>query len=403
MRINNEGIVIIEDRYICDFLKNNGTDDFFSTCESVIKNICLACNLKKENQTEELLSVLNIFKVDLFDTLLNKKQDLSEITKSIENLKDKINMSDVINHISMSNEITSLKIESIKDNLNTDKTVDMIISLNKINENKIENLKDKIDNIKDNLNGTNNTLVQITNKIDRQEIIKNTNKYKGEKGESGIINILESILPSRDGFFVQETTTIPHNCDINIKKTGFPDIRIECKNHKNPIRNEEIKRFESDIMGLNNHGIFISICSDICGKGQIEIDLLSNNKFAIYMSNNNYDGSIIKDYIHLLYKLDNIMSISNDDNNFKINTESMKIIKNSLIDFNNKVSSLKTNLKTCMTILNDMSVEIIEKIIHGNIPVEIKHKCDWCEKEYKSASGLTIHKKNCKSKLNSDQ
>ena len=37
-------------------------------------------------------------------------------------------------------------------------------------------------------------------------------------------------------------------------------------------------------IGLNNHGIFVSLNTRICGKGLLEINLLHNNKLAIYLS-----------------------------------------------------------------------------------------------------------------------
>ena len=120
-----------------------------------------------------------------------------------------------------------------------------------------------------------------------------------------------------------------------------------------PVRTKEVKRFESDIIGLNSHGIFVSLYSDICGKGQVEIDLLHTNKFAIYLSNNNFDGEIIKDFVNLVYKLDKIMTELNTDNSFKITTESMNSVKNYLIDFGNKIATLKTSMKNNIAILNE--------------------------------------------------
>lgn len=249
---------------------------------------------------------------------------------------------------------------------------------------------------------------RVSEKLDSQVLFKSSNRVIGEIGEAGLINVLENCLTFREGYEIIETKAIPHNCDILIKKLGFPDIRIESKAHGGktgePVRTKEVKRFESDIIGLNNHGIFVSLYSDICGKGQVEIDLLHTNKFAVYLSNNNFDGYIIKDFVGLVYKLDRVITDLNTDNSFKITTESMNNVKNYLTDFANKITILKTSMKNNIAILNEISFDVIEKILLGNTVQRVIgngdtiFSCEVCKTVCKTSKGLNLHKKNCEKK-----
>lgn len=405
MYINENGLVIIDDKYICDFISKNASTDFLEMCESVIKNICLACgqNLKKENNQDELISKLNMFKTEFIEAIVNKKPDLSEIKNHINELK--IETNDTVKTILSLNDGIKDKID-----LSNNRILDEL--RNKLNIGdaikSIEIIKNKIDS--DSKSDENNllsnkiaviqhTLESIQTKMDQKKIIKNTNRYKGEKGENDMLIILENILTHRDGYTLINTKSIPHNCDINVKRNGFPDIRLEIKAHgietKEPVRTCETKRFESDITGLNNHGIFISLFSKICGKASVEIDLLPNKKFAIYISNNNYDGETIKDYINLIYKLDNIISSFSSKDNFKLSADSVASIKKHLNDFNNKINTLKTNMKSSIILLNEMSIENIEKLLSGSISNN-NNECDLCKRFFSTPKGLLNHKRYCK-------
>ena len=204
---------------------------------------------------------------------------------------------------------------------------------------------------------------------------------------------------------ILETKSKPHNCDALVKRVGFPDVRIEVKAHGRDtgecVRSEQVKRFESDLIGLNNHGIFVSLYSGIVGKAPFEIDLLPTNKFAVYISNNNYDGDAIKEFINLIYKLDVFVS---GEEGVKISTEAMTRVKAHLNDFNTKITALKTNMKASLEILNGFTFEIIEKLLSSGLDMkpspilETKFTCPKCKRDFSRASGLANHAKTCDQK-----
>lgn len=331
MHINEKGFLVIDDPYICEFISINKSDDFLKSFETIIKNICLIHH-ERNNQTSDLASQLNAFKKELIQNISDQ-------------VAEKVDLSKVITH---------------------------------------ENNK---------LSIIQHTLENITSKIEKQDIKKTTNKYKGDQGEDFVFSSLEKILTQRDGFTIKKTNTIANNCDIRISKLGHNDISLEIKAYQNSVGTIETRKFENDIIGLNTHGIFISLHSGICSKGQIEFDKLPTGKFAIYISNNN-DMDIIKEYILLLFKFD---TLCNFDDDFSINQESIMDIKRYLDSQNNKISFIKTNMKTCMTALNELSMDYIENVLLKNTIKSTKAICIICGQEF-SSKGLTNHMNFCKKK-----
>jgi hypothetical protein len=409
MFIDTNGKVVIDDKYICQFMAKQANESFFATCESILKSICLACeqNLSNESQNDIINQRLNAFKGELIDCIGSQKVDIMSklnnlpiISNKVDNiLTRKVDTSEIMSTIKTMNEHNMLNISSKLEQI-------PIIS------NKVDDVNNKIDMskvIETSVTHHNDSLVQaintMSNKIDTFSVLRNTTRFKGEEGEKGIINILESRLHIRDGYSIEDVKSIPRNCDILIKRTGFPNIRIESKAHgresKGNVRIEEVKKFESDLLDLNNHGIFISLYSGICGKGTFEIELLPTKKFAVYLANNNYDGDIITEVVRLIYKLDKFISASDSDD-IKISTESMMRVKSYITDFNRKIEELKTLNRNSMRILNEITLDIIEKTLtcghHENNQTQASTTsliCEKCHQVCLSKAGFTLHKKKC--------
>jgi hypothetical protein len=371
-------------------MSKHGDESFFSICESIIKSICLACeqNLSNESQNDILTQRLNVFKGELIECIGSQKFDTSDIMSTMKTMNEH-------NILSISSKLEQLphisnKIDDVNNKIDMTKVIETRINHNN-------------DSLVQTLNTIKSSQDQMANKIDTFAVVRNTNRFKGEEGEKGIINILENKLHTRDGYTIHEVKTIAHSCDILIKRDGFPDIRIESKAHGrdsgDSVRVSEVKRFESDLLGLNNHGIFVSLYSGICGKGAIEIELLPNNKFAVYLSNNNYDGDIIKEMIQLIYRMDRFTTGS-ESGDIKISTDTMMRVKSYLTDFNRKIDELKISLKNNIRILNEITLDIIEKTLTGHIQDQkqvstISLTCEKCGKVCVNKAGFTIHTKKC--------
>lgn len=393
MRIDKEGRVVIDDEYICGFMRKNGNESFFVMCETVLREICMACDQKltTTNDYELISNRLNVFKSELIDALSTRKVDMSDIMNGLRVMNDN-------NMLSISSKLEQIpsmngKLDEMRNKFDVTKVIESSVSRNS-------------DTIVQTLGVIKSSQDQMASKIDTFTTMRNTTRFKGEEGEKGLINILESKLHMRDGYTIEDVKSIPHSCDIVIKRNGYPDIRIESKAHGRDsgenVRWSQVKKFESDLLTLNNHGIFVSLYSGICGKGSFEIDLLPNNKFAVYLSNNNYDGDIITEVIRLIYRLDKFVSSENEtEDEFKISTDSMMRIRAYLTDFNRKIEDLKTTLKHSIRILNEITLDLIEKTLTGHDESNVKtqnvqeYKCEKCNQKCTSKAGLTLHKKKC--------
>jgi hypothetical protein len=338
MYLNNQGVLVIDDPFICDFISNHRSDEFLKSCETIIKNICLMYPTQNK-EIDILASHFNIFKgeliKDISKQLIEKKPDFSEAVKYFDLVNQK--NTQVIQH-----------------------TLDNIIS-----------------------------------KIEKQDIKKTTNKSKGIIGEDLIFLSLQKILSSRDGYNISKTNSIPNSCDIKISRTSYNDIYIESKAYTDSVPTDRTKKFENDIIGLNAHGIFISLHSNICGRGQVEFDLMSTNKFAIYLSNTSSDMDIIKEYVLFIYKLD---LLRNTENDFFISQNSIIEITRLLADFNIKINTLKTALNTSMSIVKELTTDNIERILLNNPIKNTNVMCILCNEIFNSKSNLSKHMVYCKKK-----
>ena len=386
MYVSTTGQVVIDDHYICEFMKRNGNEEIMMTCETILKTVCMALSQKTTSDVDEFMNRLNPWGKKIVDTISNTKIDTSDVTRVLLDMKSEIGSEKVL----VKCDDLGTKIETLKERIDLTKAIDA-------------GLKRNDEAVLHNMGTIQKTIDAMNSRIEQFGSVRNTTRYKGEEGEAGIMSILECKLPLREGYEIFETKSKPHNCDILVKKSGFPDVRLEIKAHGRDtgecVRSNEVKRFESDLISLNDHGIFVSLYSGIVGKTQIEIDILPTNKFAVYISNNNYDGDTLKEFINLIYKLNAFVT---GEEGVKISTEAMTRIKAHLIDFNNKIAALKTNMKTSLDMLNSITFEIIEKLLCAGMDLKLgsgaepKYICETCHKEFGRPSSLTNHAKTCK-------
>lgn len=386
MHISTTGQLVIDDHYVCEFMKKNGTEEMMVTCETVLKTVCVALSQKTMSDVDDFMNCLEPWGKKMLETISSRKIDTSDVTRVLLDMKSELGSEKVLAKCAD----LGTKIENLKERMDLTKAIDA-------------GLKRNDEAVLHNMGAMHKTIDTMSLRVENLISVRNTTRYKGEEGEAGIMSILECKLPIREGYEIFETKSKPHNCDILVKKPGFPDVRLEIKAHGRDtgecVRSNEVKRFEADLISLNDHGIFVSLYSGIIGKSQIEIDILPTNKFAVYISNNNYDGDALKEFINLIYKLNVFIA---GEEGVKISTEAMTRIKAHLIDFNTKIASLKTNMKSSLDMLNSITFDIIEKLLCAGMdmkPVastDPKYTCETCHKDFSRPSSLTNHKKTCK-------
>ena len=221
-------------------------------------------------------------------------------------------------------------------------------------------------------------------------------KLKGQEGESRLFDLLSERLTVRDGYTVEQCHGTSHACDILVRRLGHTDVRVENKAHGKEtgekVRAKEVARFGSDLMGLRCHGIFVSQHSGIVGKGACEVELLANNKVAVFLSNCEYDVERVVDMLHLVYGLDRILAAAagggdgnggeggdrnggggdggenRGDGGFRVSPEVMRRVGAHLKDFANKVATAKTHLRETLSLLSELTFDVIEKLLLSGCP-----------------------------------
>ena len=229
----------------------------------------------------------------------------------------------------------------------------------------------------------------------------------GMEGENRIFNLLTGALNVRDEYECEQVNGQAMNTDIVVRRKDYPTIRIEVKSHGKEsgekVRTKEIEKLKRDVIECNNHAIMVSIYSDIVGRSNYQIEQMANGKFIIYLAKNNYDIDSIVSMIYLLYKLDNMTNVERNNENVKITTENLKLVKQYVQESIGKIKSIKMHLTESISLLNDMTLENIEKILLNNEkdsmtkndePKEIL-VCGKCNKEFTSKGGFATHVKRC--------
>jgi hypothetical protein len=386
MYIDANGHVIITDEYMCSFFKRNSS--LMESFETVIKTMCIACE-QKPDTNPDFTSHVKTIESTLHKSVQEMRSDVLKLITSVDSNIERISESGSKKEREHVNET----VRFLRENINELKEK---IDVSKLIETKLDHERDAIIHT---LNFLKANTDDLKTKIDSLAVTRNTNRYKGEQGESGILDLLSQKLMTRDGFEVEDVHSQMNSCDILVKRINFPDVRIECKAYKDRVKTAEVNKFQSDVSRLSCHAIFVSLYSGICGKTNLELEQLANGKFAVYISNNNYDIDTIVEFIHLLYRLDSLTSTDNNGS-LSISAESVSRIQTLLSDFTKKLGVIKTHMKSSLNLLNELTFDMVEKIITGNdIQVAIHEpssfQCKTCMKTFKNLAGLKSHESRC--------
>lgn len=230
-------------------------------------------------------------------------------------------------------------------------------------------------------------------------------RSKGLGGETRLLEMLSAELPVRRGYSVEVVSGMAHSCDLVVRRSGMPDVRIESKVYSDKVGAKEVHKFRSDLMGLDAHGVFVSLESGIVGMSEIEVEQLPSGRFAVYLSNNNYNISLVRDMIELVYKLDRYCDDGGGGGGegVRVPTEVMKQVQHQLHDMMQKVGKMKMHLKETVQLLNQVALDQLERLLLGqqaaaavkeparaaDVPARIK--CPRCSKTYGAVGRLAKH------------
>lgn len=373
MEITSKG-VLITNPYIVGFLTKNDNIELLNACDTVLETFCKT-----------------------MDNCMNESSPVS-ITDYVDELKIH----------------NKLEIESVKTKLDgfMNSLCDQVSGI----KNSMYSLDDNIVS-KVTTNVTNLSMQTMIDKIDTLTSKTQSTIARGSEGENTLMELLSRRLLSRDGYTVSIVSGISHSCDIMIQRVGYPTIRIESKAtgrySENKVMGREVEKFKRDLLHTNNHGIMVSLHSGITGIGNTEIQQLPNGKFAVYLSNNEYDIDIIIDMLHVLYKIDEVVEKDTVSDSIVVRHDAMKRVREYINDFNSKINTVKQHMKESIRVLSGIQLSMIESILIGKVEDTVDSteleptvlKCDNCAKVFKSKLGFSRHmeSRKCKSVDNKDE
>ena len=234
-----------------------------------------------------------------------------------------------------------------------------------------------------------------------------SSKFLGNLGEKVLLDIMEREFKEKDGYTIENVSSNPHSCDILLKRTAYPDIRIDTKNNAshNKVDSTHLNKFKRDLTTQNCHGILWSIQSGIHGKAEtFDMEQLPNGKVALYMSNTANNESFIKDAVDVLYTIISLMDKkdNDDDEVYKKFTPAEVVrIKDTIKDFMEKTRNALHHANETVAYIENVKKSylptLLQMLTNEIMPSDATTViCEYCGKHCKNSKGLNVHKSKCK-------
>jgi hypothetical protein len=266
--------------------------------------------------------------------------------------------------------------------------------------------------------------IQTSLASDRLEKVGQSTASKGGAGEFILFDLLSRHLRARDGFAVEHTAGQACSCDILVKRSGFPDIRIESKSHGQntgeKVRSCNVVKFQRDLEHTRCHGLFVSLYTEIVGIGNYEIQQMPTGRFAIYLCKIGENVEPVVEMIQLLYTLDSLVSstISSDSDNvddddddvdgcrndkrsIRVDSEKMIKVQSYLKEYGTNVCSAKQHMRAALKQLGSIDYERVSNILLGDGGSAAKNtsatfECQLgCGKTFSTRGGMLRHAQRC--------
>jgi len=370
----------------------SGIEHAFQKLQDVQSN----WNLAMHNVTDRLKSI---------EDKMNEEQRM--VTSRYAEQREQLKTMPLVTKVALKEVMNNVEQESLNvSRMLQESCVQLTKLMREVRDNKesINFVRDKTERITSHVSNLENQLLV------QQTKSQHNSSNKGKEAEEKLFKLLQDRLMSRDGYTVTQVCRQSMSCDITVERKEHPCIRIESKaygkENGDKVKSAEVKKFERDLIQMNDHGIFVSLYSGIVGIGNIEIQQLPTGKFAVYLGNNNYDVDMIIDMVQLLYKLDKACCRVDDGNETRLSLEAISRIQGYLNDYNTKIQKTKIHLKESIGLLSEIQLDLIEKVllgqkevakVLGNTPDDKRAvQCEHCGRHFQSIQGMSSHKRTCK-------
>jgi hypothetical protein len=120
---------------------------------------------------------------------------------------------------------------------------------------------------------------------------------KGRDAEAEVEDLLTKSLPACDGWTVTRNNKTSHACDIEVRRTGHPLVRLEIKN-KDVVNKLDVEKFQRDLSETTAHGVLVSLRCRVVGRSRaLEFEPQPCGALAAYVCAQHADGGIDGDSI----------------------------------------------------------------------------------------------------------
>jgi len=324
---------------------------------------------------------------------MNWQAQINELEKNtqLKSYFENKNITEFINNSIHLNEL----IVNLTNDFDKDPLIDKLNSIE--NSSKSETIKQLLDIIK----------LQIktpSNNLDNHPVINNINtnlqllqqNFSGSSAKRGMVvenilfNNLIQLFPDTE---VINTSNISNSGDIQIKKDNKAVILIDSKNFKNNVGKVDLDKFYRDIELNNCSGILCNSNSGIANRDNFQIDI-KNNNVLVFISNHQYDNTLFKLAVNIIYNIHDIIKDNPDD--ITLNKELFQRLK---IEYNFFLSTFNQHLANLKTTIYSMEklafIQLDQFFKRTNLSSELKpFSCQLCSAQFASNKTLKAHLKS---------
>ena len=424
--------------------------DLMHTAENSLSNELLKSIFSKvdkiettqNNMNQNISTILN--SVSSIHSVLSEQKNtyMQEVRNSLESVLDtkQLSYNEKIQHILEKNQTTTVEktklllsdifsssnedlfnkiivnISKHFENLNTatsqilqnNSHENVFSKLSQIVENKHSTLCDMIDkNIHSFITSNNSSILseiqsQYQTFSDMNDFLKKqrycNSSTTGKIGENRLEIILNECFPAEN---IINSSGIGKCGDFILERKSHQNKKIifENKEYSTNVPDTEVKKFIRDIEHTKCHGIFLSQHTGIANKKHFEINFHCNY-VLIYLHNVDYDPHLISSAVQIIDMITQKIDLTNI-NTEKISKETLDEIQKDFMIFLRQKTRLldmsKKYHKEIQHMIEEIDLPSVSKFLSINFSNTelLTHRCEYCERCFKSKRALAAHYKGC--------
>lgn len=131
-------------------------------------------------------------------------------------------------------------------------------------------------------------------------------------GMKGHLASLQEVLQENEGYKIKIKRIDSCSCELIIETLHKNDVTLEIKTlgakNRTSVSTTEVDNFLKNLDRMKTSGIFMAVNMPTlwatAGKKDLEIQNLSNGRFAVYLADNDCDGTDVKTILLLIHRLE---------------------------------------------------------------------------------------------------